>query len=336
MPGEHLDGVGGDRALAEREAPLRQRLRVVEAAVEDRLHGADRRQPPHEVGMTGRRRERRERAMREARLRHVAERERVGDDPAAADHGELAVVALLGERHHLGRGGEPLLDVVGARERGDPAAEGVGERRDVAESARHGDGLVAERALPGLRSRPIERDREPAQESGAQHAVGVVERRRAPPRGWARRARSERSISPRPSAARLSSSASRARGRARRRARTWPRPPSGSPARTCAKPSDKQERAVARLVVAAAALEEVQRPLVVRDGLLVGERLGRAVAGADAVVGWRARRRRRRPLRGNDARARRRARRDRRRRRPRSPRRSGGGAGSRRASGMSP
>ena len=36
--------------------------------------------------------------------------------------------------------------------------------------------------------------------------------------------------------------------------------------------------------LAAAPLEELQRPLVVRDGFLVGERLGRAIAGEDPVA----------------------------------------------------
>ena len=55
-----------------------------------------------------------ERGDRGARTVHVAERQRVGDRPAVADHRELAVVALVGEGDHLLRRGEALLDVVGS------------------------------------------------------------------------------------------------------------------------------------------------------------------------------------------------------------------------------
>ena len=47
--------------------------------------------------------------------------------PPAADQRELVMIALVGDRHHFGRDGQPFLDVVGARERGEPAAERVGE-----------------------------------------------------------------------------------------------------------------------------------------------------------------------------------------------------------------
>src|SRR5262249_20914554 len=88
---------------------------------------------------------------------------------------ETAIAARASERHDLARGHEALLDAAGSPDRLQPEVQRESERRGIAETAGHRDGVSAERVAALGAVRPVQRHRQAGLQPYAQRAVRLAE-----------------------------------------------------------------------------------------------------------------------------------------------------------------
>ena len=176
LGGEDRVGVARAGPPAELEALAREPLRVLDAARHLRPHHlpADREVAVERLAQVGG--ERREAAVRGARLVHARGLEQVVDAPVVGERLQLRLAQLLREREQLFGQPQPLVHVVDVQERAAAGLERGHAPARVAEPLGHRERLLAQR-LAALR---LARELQPVDQPGAQldgHQVVAASKR---------------------------------------------------------------------------------------------------------------------------------------------------------------